>query len=373
VNLQEEVVARNIGKGVRSIGAWVVVLSTLAVVGASPARGQQSLELADGDQLSGSVKAIGGGTWLFTYRGQDVEVSSADIVSFTAPDPIGLRLSDNSIVVASVAQAAGGLTLTLADGSTQTVAITDLEAVGDPADLGALEEVTMGYFTPFGRFWALSASAGASFKGGNSETSSVNGRLDVDRTTDRDKLEASFLITEERNRPPDGDAVELVAQRFIGGLRAEIFPWTKVFLYGSNIYTRDRFSDIDLRVNLNAGAGLQLAKSDRTDLKAALGLGGRSENFTSDTPSKTVGTGNFNAQWIQLFGGFRFDTGFDFTPALEDFNDYQIISDTNLTATLIAGLGFRVGFLFQYDNTPADGIDSTDTTLTTSLAYTLGR
>ncbi len=326
----------------RRVARVLGVLALAAQASAATAAAQQTLVLADGDQVTGTLKKIEGGTWVFEFRGQEVSVAAADITSFTAPEPVGFRLSDNSVVAASVAPSPGGLTLTLADGSTRTVAPGDFEAAGDPADLEALQEVEMGYFTPFTRFWGLSASLGATTKGGNSETSSFNARLDVDRTTSRDRLALAFLLTEERNRVAEGEGTELTAQKYIGNLRAEIFPWTNV-------------------------------TTDRSDLRAALGLGARHEDFTSDTPSATVATGNANAQWEQKFGGFTFDWAVDFTPALEDFADYQILSDTNLTATLIAGLGFRVGLLLQYDNTPTPGTESTDTTLTTSLAYTLGR
>lgn len=349
------------------------MLLLAGLAGATSGVAQQTVVLSDGDQLTGTLQSIDGGTWVFDFRGQEVGVPAGDIVSFTAPDPVGFRLSDNSVVAATVAPAPGGLTLGLADGTTRTVTPADFEAAGDPADLEALQEVELGYFTPFGSFWALSASLGAVTKGGNSENSSFNLRFDIDRTTSRDRLALGFLLTEERSRVSESEGTELTAQKYIGNIRAEVFPWTKVFLFGENRYTRDRFADIDLRVNLNLGSGVQFVSTDKTDLRGALGLGARHEDFTSDTPSTTLATGNANAQWVQKFGGFTFDWAVDFTPALEDFADYQVLSDTNLTATLIAGLGFRVGLLLQYDNTPTPGTDSTDTTLTTSLAYTLGR
>jgi putative salt-induced outer membrane protein YdiY len=349
------------------------VAFALTFAGSLPAAAQQTLVLADGDQLTGALKSASPDTWIFTFRGQDVEIATADIASFTAPEPIGLRLSDNSIVAATVSPVTDGLELVLADGTSRTVTPADFEATGSPDDLEALQEVQLGYFTPFSKFWALSASLGASTRSGNTESSSLNARLDVDRATERDRLALAFLATEEQTRPPDGDSKEQTAQKFIGNIRADIFPWTRVFLFGENRYTRDRFADIDLRVNLNLGSGIQITKTDKTDIRAALGLGGRYENFTSDAESETVGTMNVNGQWNQKFGGFEFSTALDVTPALQDFNDYQLLSDSNLTATLIAGFGFRVGLLVQYDNTPAPGFDTTDTTLITALNYNLGR
>jgi hypothetical protein len=48
------------------------------------------------------------------------------------------------------------------------------------------------------------------------------------------------------------------------------------------------------------------------------------------------------------------------------------VAITGLTARVIAGLGFRVQLLFEYDNTPTAGSGKHDTELTTALTYTLG-
>ena len=360
-------------EGVRRLASALQVALLALAMGPPLLEAQQTLVLADGDQLSGALVRVDGGTWVFGYRGQQVGVAVTDIASFTAPDPVGFRLSDNSVLAASVAPGPGGLVLTLGDGTTRSVAATDIEAAGDPSDLEALEEVVLGYFSPFGRFWALSTALGATAKSGNTETGTFNLRFDLDRETARDRLAFALLMTEERNQVEEGGGRELTSQKFIGNMRADIFPWTRVFLFGLNRYTRDRFSDIDLRVNLNLGAGYQIVKSDRSDLRAALGLGGRHEDFTSEEPSTTVGTFNLNGQWSQKLGGFVFDTAIDWNSALKDFGDYQVLSDTNLTAAIVAGLGFRVGVLLEYDNTPTGGSESQDVTFTTGLNYTLGR
>lgn len=336
------------------------------------AAAQESITLVDGDRLTGSLIEIRGSTWVFAYRGQDIEVDATDIVTFAAPEPLGFRLSDDDVVVASVATVGGDLVLTLADGSTRSVAVADLEAVGDPADLEALREVSLGYFTPFDQFWTMNTSLGASLKDGNSNTSAFNFRTDLTRTTARDRLAVSLLATQEQNPSEESGERERTAEKLIGDVRADLFPWTRTFLFGQNRYTRDVFKDIDLRVNVNVGTGYQLLSSDRSDLRVALGVGGRVENYVSDTASETVGAWNVNGQWTQRLGGFQFRTALDVISAFRDVEDYQLLSDTGLTATIVSGLGFRLGLLVEYDNTPTAGSESTDLTFTTALNYTLG-
>ena len=360
----------------RRLPTPLMFMMSLALTGAAmatPASAQQVLDLQNGDQLTGSLSSISGSTWVFSYRGADVEVAVEDIASFTASDPIGLRLSDDAVVAATAATAGGNLVLSLADGSTRTVAFADLAAVGDPADLEALRRIDLGYFTPFRRFWTVNTTLGASLKDGNSNTSAFNFRFDLDRSTDRDGLALSLLMTQEQNPSEETGEREKTAEKFIGDLRADIFPWSRTFLFVQNRYTRDVFKDLDLRVNLNGGTGYRFIRTDNTDLQAALGVGGRWENFVpEDLESESVGTWNVNGSWRQKFGGFEFTTALDANTAFNDFDDYQLLNDNSLTATVIAGLGFRVGVLVEYDNTPVEGSDKTDLTFTTGLNYTLG-
>lgn len=350
----------------------ILVALVALVAPASPAGAQQTLVLADGDQLTGSLKQIDGTSWTFTYRGEDVVVDASDVAAFTSPDPIGLRLSDNSVVAATIAPVAGGLVLTFSDGTTRTVAASDLEAAGDPGDLDALQEVTLGYFTPFRRFWQMDASLGASLKDGNSNTSAFNARLDVMRSTARDKLALSLLMTQEQNPSEETGEREKTAEKFIGDVRADVFPWERTFLFAQNRYTRDVFKDIDLRINLNVGTGYQFVSTDNTDVRAALGVGGRHEDYASETASQTVATFSVNGGWTQKFGGFEFRTSLDANSAFKELEDYQVLNDNSLTATVVAGLGFRVGLLVEYDNTPTADAEKTDLTFTTALNYTLG-
>jgi putative salt-induced outer membrane protein len=358
------------------------VLCALLLAAPSGAAAQQTLTLANGDQLSGTLTSIADGHWVFEYAGMDLSIAAADVASFTAPDPVGFRLADGTLLAATVATVAGGLRLQAADGTTRTVAVADLAAAGNPSDLEALRPVHVKLLSPFFKFWRVTASLGLSFKGGNTNTRSGTAYLDMERATELDRLTLTAQLSQEHNRvDTDGDSepdsLVQTSGRYLAGLRYDIFPHPKLFVFGSTRQSRDRFKEIDLRSFYTAGVGYQFFQRDNLDLRSSLGAGIRYEKFylqqgTVDS-SRTVPTGSLDAGLRVALGLFDYDLRTVYSPALDDIEDFQVMTLTGLTATLVAGLGFRVQLLWEYDNTPTAGSEKNDTEFTTALTYSLGR
>jgi putative salt-induced outer membrane protein len=349
----------------------------LLLLGAAASAGaaQQTLTLVNGDQLTGNLIRIDNGTWVFDYGGMNLEIAVANVATFTAPEPVGLRLADGALLAATVQPVAGGLRLREADGTTRTVATADLAAVGAPDALDALRPVAIKLLSPFLRFWRATASFGLSIKDGNTNTRSGTFYLDMERATTLDRLSLTVQLSQDHDRV-DGDSLVQTAGKYIGTLRYDVYPLPKLFVFGSTRQSRDRFKEIDLRSFYTAGLGYQFIQQAKLDLRSSVGAGVRHEKFflsggTVDS-SKTVGTGSLDAAFRAVLGPFDYDLRGVYAPVLNDFNDYQLVAITGLTARVIAGLGFRVQLLFEYDNTPTAGSGKHDTELTTALTYTLG-
>lgn len=73
------------------------------------AAAQQQLTFAHGDRLTGELVRVQDSNWVFKYQGQKVTIPTADVQTFTAPEPIGIRLTDSTVVVATVRPVADGL------------------------------------------------------------------------------------------------------------------------------------------------------------------------------------------------------------------------------------------------------------------------
>ncbi len=64
--------------------------------------------------------------------------------------------------------------------------------------------------------------------------------------------------------------------------------------------------------------------------------------------------------------------GVSFHHELADLKDFQLVSISGLTATIIAVFGFRIGLLYEFDSTPQMGREKNDATLTSNLMYSFG-
>ena len=66
----------------RSLAVRSILVLLLLGAAAPAAIAQQTLTLANGDQLTGSLARIDNGTWVFTYAGKDLEIAAADVAAF---------------------------------------------------------------------------------------------------------------------------------------------------------------------------------------------------------------------------------------------------------------------------------------------------
>ena len=349
----------------------VVLGLVLLLVDVIPAPAQQTLTLTSGDQLTGALVRIEDATWFFQYAGAELPIPAEDVVGFTAAEPIGIRLSDGMRLAARVSPVAGGLQLALLDGTTRVVAPSELAAVGDPDDLDVLRPVQIGLFSPFFKFWSSTISYGLKIKDGNSRTRDFSAYIEFRRESPRDRLAFLFQSSRENNRLRDG-GLELTDEKYIGNLRVDIFIGRKWFVYANTRQQRDRFKDIDLRSFYTAGTGYQFLATENADLRASAAPGVRYEDFTSGG-STTVGIISLNSAFRYKLGPLAFDIAADGSSSVADLKDFQLVSISGITATIIAGFGFRIGLLYEFDSTPQMGREKHDATLTTNLMYSFGK
>ncbi|UCG86694.1 MAG: DUF481 domain-containing protein [Gemmatimonadota bacterium] len=344
---------------------------TLALGLASLATAQQTLELRNGDRLSGQLASIRGGSWLFKHVGGEISVPVADVAGFTASEAIGLRLIDGAIVAATVTTSGGLLQLTLTDGSSRIVALSDFAAVGDPGDLESLRPVAIGYFRPFSKFWGATIAFGFANNSGNSRSRGVTFSFDIERKSPKDRQQIKGGLSREFAPGESGD-LETTVEKYYGSVRLDLFVSSRLFAFGFGGWNRDRFQDLDLRSNYTVGLGYQLIDTDITDLRFYGSGGARIENYTSGGDEST-GIVALAGEFKQKLGPALFDWALSWAPSVEDVEDYRILSDASITTTIFEGLGFRIGSRNEYNNNPRPGIDKHDWLFTTALTYTVGR
>lgn len=353
----------------RVLALFCLVLS----VASSTAAAQQTLVLSNGDRLTGSLAAIDGATWVFAHAGGTLEIAATDVASFASGGPIGIRLADGTILAATVTTAGDRLQLAATDGTTWTVAATDFAAVGDPAALDALVPLRIGLFSPFQRFWSATAGAGFSNKTGNSRNRGLSAELEFGRQTPKDRLSFKIGVAREESAVDTDRPLATTVEKYYGSARGDVFFGSRVFAFASTTQERDKFQDIDLRSHYNVGLGVQILSTDQTDLRLYASGGVRREAFTSGTPTESRAIIAAGTALRQALGPAIVAWTVDWAPAVEDLNDFRLISEASVTASLIAGLGFRVASRNEVNNRPPLGIRRHDWLLTSTLTYTIGR
>lgn len=357
--------------------AGMAVLAALCCLLPGAARAQTDvLILRNGDRITGTLASVAGGTWTFRHAGGDLSLPADQVAGFTGAAPIGVRFADGSIAAGRLTTEGGSLRFTAADGTARTIAPADIAAVGGPDDLAALRPVTIGFLSPFGKFWAASVGAGFANKSGNSRSRGFNGDLSVERATAKDRLALGVGgATQWSSDPanPDSALVKTV-EKFYGSGRLDVFVSSAVFLFGGTLQEIDKFQGLDLRSNYAAGAGYQIIASEPTDLRFDLSGGLRVENFTPAAGDTTasVPIASAGAQLRQQLGPMAFDWNVRWTPAIEDLEDYRLLSSAGLSTNLFKGIGFRIGSRNEYNNNPPAGIDKHDWLLTFNLTYAIG-
>jgi putative salt-induced outer membrane protein YdiY len=344
-----------------------------AVFVASTAAAQETLTLKNGDRLTGTLVAITGGTWTFKHAGGELKVPAGDVASYVTTAPVGVRLTDGTILAGTVTAAGDRLQLVGADGRTRAITPADLAAIGDPSRLEALRPIRIGYFSPFAKFWGATVGFGFSNKTGNGRSRGLTGDLQLDRSTPKDRIQLGFGIAQQRATPfPDSALVQTVAKIYGNG-RVDVFFSGRAFAFAATTQERDTLQNLDLRSVYNGGLGYQIFALPTTDFRLSLSAGYRRENFhapdsVSATPIVAAGTALY-----QKLGPIDFQWNFDWAPSTENFRDYRILSTASLTTTIVKGLGFRMASRNEFNNNPPGSAKKHDWLLTSALTYSLGR
>ncbi|NOZ79176.1 MAG: DUF481 domain-containing protein [Acidobacteria bacterium] len=206
-------------------------------------------------------------------------------------------------------------------------------------------------------------SIGLSYMATTGNTSTTTGGLnfDCDHTGVRWKSTSSVDALRERR---DG---HLDAERFNARTQLTHVGATRWGLsYGAELH-RDQFAGINLRSVLNLGAGATYGLNRRTSLDVNLGGTWTYANLRKDETRSTLGGLVAGRLTWRISPTATFKQDLELYPNFTDTTDYRIVAKTSLEASINKALALKLSYLVRYDNLPAPGKVSTDTTTTTSL------
>lgn len=119
------------------------------------------------------------------------------------------------------------------------------------------------------KVWDVTVSVGVATTSGNSDTSQFNAAYDLtyDPLT-RNIVKTNALLLRGTTEG------EVSAERFLWNVRDEYKLGARTYVFGQNLYLRDKFKSISYLDALTGGVGYKLVDAPRTKLDVDGGLGG---------------------------------------------------------------------------------------------------
>lgn len=226
--------------------------------------------------------------------------------------------------------------------------------------------------------WAFEAELGLISTSGNTETSSIKGKLDIKQDLDNWRnqyvLEGLYKEDEVLTGPAEGES-QTTAHRWFGSVQSDYKLDDKhqgFFIYGS--YLDDRFSGFDYQGTLAIGYSDRLFETTQSYLDYSVGPG---ISFTKveDTPteegeSDETGIVRISAQYRYNFSdSAKFTQTFSSDIAVESDQNTRTKAESAITANLNSSFALKASFAVSHNSEVPTGRESTDTQTAVTLVY----
>lgn len=209
--------------------------------------------------------------------------------------------------------------------------------------------------------WVGKGELGGVIARGNTETETINARLDMSRERDRWKHGAGFSLLRTAN---DGLTA---ADRF--ELRGESnYKLTdRSYLFGALRYENDKFTDYSYQATASAGYGYKFIDTDTTRFDGKIGVGYRQTELrlTGDKSNNAIirGALNFERQLTDttlIANRFLIESGSDNT-----FMQNELALEVKMSSALALGLTYAV----RHNTDVQPLTKKTDQVLTANLVF----
>lgn len=195
--------------------------------------------------------------------------------------------------------------------------------------------------------WTVAASAGLALTSGNTDTSTVNVAYDlIYDSLGKNIVKSDALFLRGKNQG------ELAADRMNLNIRDQYQINGRTYVFGQNLYLRDRFKQIDYLLAPTGGVGYKVLDTPETKLDVDAGVGGVWEKNTGFdvTTSGAVTLGEklqqkltSNTTFTQSFGGLW---------KTKDWEDSLFNFGVGIAASMSTRTQLKVEFLDVYKNKP---------------------
>jgi putative salt-induced outer membrane protein YdiY len=311
-----------------------------------------------GDRLTGKVLTLSEGKLEFeAAEVGKVTLDLARIESFQTDQPVDIHLLDSSIIKTRVTGVEDGR---LRVEATDVVPATTI-------DLAALKVINPSP-KPAPQ-WTGSVVAGLTSTHGNSFTESGSLSFDANRRGAKDRVTARGLYLVSRCLD-DQDDKETTEETLTLGGKYDYFFTKKFYGFANADYKKDHIADLDYRLIGGLGVGYQWIESEKLNFSTDAGVAELCEKYTrrdpatwercSDKSDELSGQLGYHFDWA-LNSRFSFLHNLRHYPSFGEASDYFLTADWELQVKLNEALFGSLKALWDYDATPAPGVQGTDT------------
>jgi putative salt-induced outer membrane protein len=224
------------------------------------------------------------------------------------------------------------------------------------------------------RPWKASAELGAIATSGNTDTTTIQGKIEADQNTPNwsNRYTLGVLFKEDQIQGEDGSTTtvktaERVSLSARGGYRLTREHST-LFVYGSHV--NDQFAAYSAYTTVSVGYGARVYDGLRAQLEVEIGPGyywadQRLSDGSTVAESSVIGRGALTYDW-------QWTDNADFRQVLSvesGPDNTRTTSDTSLSTRINSALKMKVGFNLTNDTDVAPGKVHTDTTTYVNLVY----
>lgn len=331
----------------------ILVLLTCTVVMAD------EVILTDGTRLIGQMQKLYEGK--LTIKTElvgdlDIDVAKVQGVSTETPLTVQMKTGERAIGTLEYTPQTGQRILAEVPG-TMALKLSDVTAAWPPDQVSPEVAEFQQRLAKAESPWSLRLEGGVDGQTGNTERVALNGRAEVRRTTERERL---LLYSQVRFAHENH---EDTVREVIGGVNLEADINKKWFGFAKLELEYDKFENLDMRTTATAGLGYFAIREPDRELKFRGGVGYQHESFR-DGGSDDQAIAELGMDYRRkLAPWLLFNHSTTYYPTFDDIGDYRIVMENAGEIPLGTGTKWKLklGLRNHYNSEPEAGIERLDT------------
>jgi putative salt-induced outer membrane protein YdiY len=275
----------------------------------------------------------------------EVKIDMKDVKTFTTDAPVEIRTNDGQRVTAKTSAGDAG-----------TVKVEPAAAGGPPRTV-RVDEMK---YVNFNEAWTGDLVVGALFARGNTYADQANVAFDLMRRTEQDRWTFTGAYNFGRQRDPGTGNKTTTTDNWTATGQYDYFFTPKFYGFASLRYEHDRIADLDYRFTPAVGVGYQWVERDDLKFRTEGGVAYVVEKFENGDSNDFLALKlayHLEKKFNDIVGLFH---NFEYYPSLERLDDYLIVTDAGVRATLTKKMFAEYKIEFRYDSTPAEGASRSD-------------